>query len=208
MPDAELATRTTPDASPAARVPAVAAMRVMIIDAEEATREAMRRVLEREGCPVQTARDGETALRLLEQEPADVVLVDLKLPGMDGFKVTEHVTLRFAGRTVVVVVSALATVEAAVEVTQHGAFAFLVKPFAPNELVKVIHRAADQGRLIGERERYLSELAGERSLSHQMISSMHEGVVVLNIRREPVLMNPRAEYFLGRHFREGMSGYS
>ena len=60
-----------------------------------------------------------------------------------------------------------------------------------------------QWRLIREREKYLSELAGERNLSHQMISSMHEGVVVLNIRREPVLMNPRAEHFLGTHFREG-----
>ncbi len=168
-------------------------------------REGMRRVLERRGYPVRTARDGETALRLLEEEPADVALVDLKMPGIDGFKVTEHITQRFAGRTVVIIVSALATVEAAVEVTQHGAFDFLVKPFTPEDLLQVVRRAAEQRRLIGERERYLSELATERSLSHQMILSMHEGVVVLNIRREPVLMNPRAERLLGKRFREGMS---
>ena len=109
-----------------------------------------------------------------------------RCPGIDGFKVTEHITRRFAGRTVVVIVSALATVEAAVEVTQHGAFDFLVKPFTPDDLVQVVNRAAQQWRLIREREKYLSELAGERNLSHQMIASMHEGVVVLNIRREPV----------------------
>ncbi len=168
-------------------------------------REGMRRVLERRGFTVRTARDGETALRLLEEEPADVALVDLKMPGIDGFKVTEHITRRFAGRTVVVIVSALATVEAAVEVTQHGAFDFLVKPFTPEDLVQVANRAAQQWRLIRERERYLSELASERNMSHQMIASMHEGVVVLNIRKEPVLMNPRAEHFLGTHFRDGVT---
>jgi len=168
-------------------------------------REGMRRVLERRGYLVRTARDGESALSLLEVEPADVALVDLKMPGIDGFKVTESITRRFAGRTVVVIVSALATVEAAVEVTQHGAFDFLVKPFTPDDLVQVVNRAVQQWRLIREREKYLSELASERNLSHQMIASMHEGVVVLNIRKEPVLMNPRAEHFLGTHFRDGIT---
>jgi len=200
MPDVE------PAVSPAQAAPAgTETLRVIVIDDEEGMREGMRRVLERRGYAVRTARDGETALRILEESPADVALVDLKMPGIDGFKVTEHIARRFAGRTVVVIVSALATVEAAVEVTQHGAFDFLVKPFTPDDLLQVVHRAAEQWRLIGERERYLSELAGERNISHQMISSMHEGVVVLNIRRQPVLMNPRAEHFLGRRFREGMS---
>ncbi len=180
-------------------------IRILVIDDEEGMREGMRRVLERRGFSVRTARDGETALRLLEEEACDVALVDLKMPGIDGFKVTEHISRRFSGRTVVVIVSALATVEAAVEVTQHGAFDFLVKPFTPDDLLQVVGRAVQQWRLIRERERYLSELASERNLSHQMISSMHEGVVVLNIRREPVLMNPRAEHFLGKRFREGIT---
>jgi signal transduction histidine kinase len=106
---------------------------------------------------------------------------------------------------VVVIVSALATVEAAVEVTQRGAFDFLVKPFTPDDLLQVVNRAVQQWRLIREREKYLSELATERSLSHQMITSMQEGVIIMNVRREPVLMNPRAERFLGRRFREGLT---
>lgn len=204
-----------PETRPAAsdQIPAMAepaapqreSIRILVIDDEEGMREGMRRVLERRGFSVRTARDGETALRLLEELPADVALVDLKMPGIDGFKVTEHITRRFAGRTVVVIVSALATVEAAVEVTQHGAFDFLVKPFTPEDLVQVANRAAQQWRLIRERERYLSELASERNMSHQMIASMHEGVIVLNIRKEPVLMNPRAEHFLGTHFRDGIT---
>ncbi len=188
--------------SPALREEAV---RILVIDDEEGMREGMRRVLERRAFAVQTARDGETAIRMLGEAPYDLALVDLKMPGIDGFKVTEHIRQRFGGRMVVVIVSALATVEAAVEVTQRGAFDFLVKPFTPDDLLQVANRAVQQWRLIREREKYLSELATERSLSHQMIASMHEGVVVLNVRREPVLMNPRAERFLGKRFRDGVA---
>jgi signal transduction histidine kinase/DNA-binding response OmpR family regulator len=207
MPDLEPAASVTSPApaSEAATGGDRDAIRVIVIDDEEGMREGMRRVLERRGFAVRTAKDGESALRLLEEAPSDVAFVDLKMPGIDGFKVTEHITRRFAGRTVVVIVSALATVEAAVEVTQHGAFDFLVKPFTPDDLLQVVNRAVQQSRLLRERERYLSELAGERNLSHQMISSMHEGVAVLNIRRAPVLMNPRAEHLLGKRFREGMT---
>ena len=57
---------------------------MIVIDDEEGMREGMRRVLERRGFLVRTARDGETALRLLEEAPSDVALVDLKMPGIDG----------------------------------------------------------------------------------------------------------------------------
>jgi two-component system phosphate regulon sensor histidine kinase PhoR len=180
------------------------AVRVLVIDDEEGMREGMRRVLDRKGFEVRTASDGETAFKLLEENPCDIALVDLKMPGVDGFKVTEHIAERFGSRTVVVIVSALATVDAAVEVTRHGAFDFLVKPFTPGDLMMVVERAVRQRRLILERERYLSELASERNLSRQMINAMNEGVVVFNILSEPVLMNPRAEELLGIGYRDGI----
>ena len=182
-----------------------APLRVIIIDAEEGMREGMRRVLERNGYLATTATDGDTGLRQMEQSPVDVAFVSLRMPGIDGLTLTEEITQRFEGRTVVVVTSALESVEAAVEVVRHGAFDFLPKPFTPDELCRVADRAAHQWRLIREREKYLSELSGEKNLSHQLICSMHEGVVVFNIRKEPVLVNPRAEYFLGARFREGMT---
>ncbi len=180
-------------------------IRILVIDDEEGMREGMRRVLAGKGFAVRTAGDGETAMKMLDESPCDIALVDLKMPGIDGFKVTEHIAERFGSRTVVVIVSALATVDAAVEVTRHGAFDFLVKPFTPGDLMMVVERAVRQRQLIQEREKFLSELASERNLSRQMINSMSEGVIVLNIRREPVLMNPRAEQFLGIPFREELS---
>jgi len=179
-------------------------IRVLVIDGEQGMREGLRRTLERRGCVVRTAGDGQSALRLLSESPSEVALVPLTMPGMEGPVLTDQIIRRFGGRTVVVITSTRASVEAAVEVTRQGAFDFLVRPCSPENLLCVVERAAQQGRMVREREKYLSELAGERNLSHQMINSMHEGVVVLNIRREPVLMNPRAEHSLGAHFREGM----
>jgi len=181
------------------------ARRVLVIDDEEGMREAIRRVLEKKGFRARTAADGETALAMLAAEPFDIALVDLKLPGVDGFQVTEHISRTLGNRTVTVIVSALATVEAAVEVTRHGAFDFLVKPFTPDDLMEVMERASKQWRLLRDRETYLSEASSERTLSHQMINSMREGVVVLNIMGKPALMNPRAEFFLGRKWNDGLT---
>ena len=180
-------------------------LRVIVIDDEEGMREGMRRVLERRGFEVDLAEDGESAIRLLKQARYDLALVDLKMPGIDGFEVTRFINDTPGNHTVVVIVSALATVEAAVEVTRHGAFDFLVKPFTPQDLMEVVERAARQRVLIRERETFLTELNNERTLSRQLINSMHEGVIVLNIARKPVLMNPKAELFLAVQYRPELS---
>ena len=179
------------------------ALSLLVVDDEEGMREGMRRVLERKGHSVVAAADGGEALERLAGGSFDVALVDLKMPGIDGFEVTKRINE--IGRTVVVIVSALATVEAAVEVTRHGAFDFLVKPFGPDELLEVVERAGRQCRLFRERETYLSALNSERNLSRQLINSMREGLVVLNINRKPVLMNPRAESMLGVSYREDLA---
>jgi signal transduction histidine kinase len=175
-------------------------LRVLVVDDEEGMREGMRRVLERGSYRVDMAENGEEAIKLLKANSYDLALVDLKMPGIDGFEVTRYINESLGRQTVVVIVSALATVEAAMEVTRQGAFDFLVKPFTPKDLKRVVERAVRQRTLILEREKYLTELASERNLSRQLINSMHEGVVVLNINKEPVLINPKAESFLSVHY--------
>jgi len=175
-------------------------MSVIVVDDEEGMREGIARILKKQGLEVDTAPDGESAIELVKNRMYDLAFVDLKMPGIDGFKVTNFINEKTEGRTVVVIVSALATVEAAVEVTRRGAFEFLVKPFTSADLLHAFKRAVSQRRLIQDRDTYLSELNGERSYSHQLINSMQEGVIVLNIQSTPVLMNPRAEYFMGKKY--------
>jgi signal transduction histidine kinase len=179
-------------------------MRVLVVDDEEGMREGIRRVLQKRGFDVHTAGDGSAAIDLLGKTAYDIAFLDLKMPGINGFEVTEYINDNFPGRTVVVIVSALATVEAAVEVTRHGAFDFLVKPFTPKDLNAVADRALEQRRLLLDREKYLSQLNSERNLSRQLINSLQEGLVVLNIRAKPVLMNPKAEFLLGKSFGENL----
>jgi two-component system phosphate regulon sensor histidine kinase PhoR len=177
---------------------------VLVIDDEEGMREGIKRILIKRGFQVEAAKNGEEAIEFLGKKMYDIAFVDLKMPGIDGFKVTAHINEKYGNGTVVIIVSALATVEAAVEVASHGAFAFLVKPFTPTDLNQVTDRAVQQSGLIREREEYLSQLNGERNLSRQIINAMQEGLLVLNIRGEAVLMNPKAEFFLNTKFQPSM----
>jgi len=179
-------------------------LNVLVIDDEEGMREGIKRILAKRGFQVKLAQNGESAIELLDKNVFDIAFVDLKMPGIDGFKVTEYINNKIGNRTVVVIVSALATVEAAVEVTRHGAFDFLVKPFTPADLNHVTDRAVLQSNLIRDREEYLSQLNGERNLSRQLINAMQEGLLVLNIRAEVVLINPKAEFFLNTKFKPSM----
>ncbi len=176
-------------------------LRVLVVDDEEGMREGMTRILSRRLVDVETADSGEAALELLRTRTYDVALIDLKMPGVSGFDVVQRINDAAADRTVVVIVSALATVEAAVEVTRRGAFDFLVKPFSPQDLLEVFDRAMHQRQLLREREVYLSELATERTTSRHLLNCFQEGLVVLNVDAHPVLMNPRAEFLLGVQYR-------
>lgn len=179
-------------------------LKVLVVDDEEGMREGIRRVLLKRELEVDTAENGEEALAFLKKKIYDLALIDLKMPGINGFEVTEYINREIGSRTVVIIVSALATVEAAVEVTRHGAFDFLVKPFTPKDLLEVTDRAVKQLTLLRDREKYLYELNSERNLSRQLINAMQEGVIVLNINKKPVLMNPKAEFFLKKRYTENL----
>ena len=179
-------------------------VKILVVDDEEVVREAIRRILAERSYRVDLAVDGEDAIRKLDRGPYDLVLLDLRMPQVDGFRVTRHIQERWADRTVVVIVSALATVEAAMEVARHGAFDFLAKPFTPQALLAVVGRALDEHRHIRERQSTLTELNSERNLSRQIITALQEGLVVLNVQLKPVLINPRAEFLLGVRYREDL----
>ncbi len=180
-------------------------MNVLVVDDEEGMREGIRRILSKKGFTVDTAESGEKALELLKDKTYDLAFIDLKMPGIDGFKVTEYIHSEVKSNTVVIIVSAIATVEAAMEVTRHGAFDFLVKPFTPQDLIAVTERAVKQRRLIVEREKYLLQLNKERSLSNQILKSMQEGIVVVNVLKQIVLMNPKAEFYLNQKYSDELT---
>ena len=101
-------------------------------------------VLQAVGYPIRTATGGEAALELVRQEPFDLLLVDYKMPGMNGFEVVEHArAIRPA--LPFVLMTAHGTPEIMTEATRLGFAGFLSKPFTPAELRSAVAKAFDGG---------------------------------------------------------------
>jgi len=124
-------------------VPASPAPHILIIDDEEAMRDSCRRILDKVDVRVSTAPDGATGLRLLDEEPVDLLLLDLILPGESGLALLRQVRKNHP-HLPVIIVSAYGTVKSAVEAMKLGAYDFLTKPFTPKELRRLVKQALQE----------------------------------------------------------------
>ncbi|MBW2592929.1 MAG: response regulator [Deltaproteobacteria bacterium] len=171
-------------------------MQVLVVDDEQDIRDGSERILSRMGCRVFKAGRGEEGLDVLSREAVDIVLLDLKMPGMDGMEVLARIQSSDQ-QILVIVITGFATVETAIEAMKQGAYDFIPKPFEPDQLRIVINRAQDKIRLareaaelMEERKRTLADLGTEKSRIHTIIESLPSGLVVTNTKGQVVLMNP------------------
>ncbi|MGQ9920002.1 MAG: response regulator [Desulfobacca sp.] len=125
----------------------MATPRVLIVDDERNIRLTLKGALEAIGLEVDAVFQGEEALQKLSDSRYDAMLLDLRLPGMDGLAVLRQVMARFP-QTRVIIITAYGTVEAVLEAMRLGAVDFLQKPFEPEEVREIIGRALarDAGR--------------------------------------------------------------
>src|SRR5215813_3302375 len=138
--------------------------RILVIDDEAAIRDSLKMTLEYEGYEFLGAATGQEGLALLEREGPDLVLLDVKMPGMDGLEVLDRIRA-LNDALPVVVVSGHGTISTAVEATKKGAFDFIEKPFASDRVLVSLRNALDQRRLRDE-NRSLKKAVEVR---HQMI---------------------------------------
>lgn len=113
--------------------------RILVVDDEKNIRLTVPQALEPLGMPVETAVNGEEALEKMAEEPFDLVLLDLKMPGMDGMDVLRSIA-RDQPRSRVIIVTAHGTVESAVEAMKLGAVDYIQKPFSPAEIRELASR--------------------------------------------------------------------
>jgi two-component system, NtrC family, nitrogen regulation response regulator NtrX len=156
--------------------------RVLVIDDESAIRDSLKMTLEYEGYEVLGAATGQEGLSLAEREAPDLVLLDVKMPGMDGIEVLER--LRSMNDSVpVIVVSGHGTISTAVDATKKGAFDFIEKPFASDRVLVSLRNALDHRQLRDE-NRSLKKAVEVR---HQMIGDSRalENVMAAVARAAP-----------------------
>jgi two-component system nitrogen regulation response regulator NtrX len=118
-------------------------MHIVIIDDEPNIRTALRDILEDEGYEVSEAGDGENGLRLLDVSPADIVLLDVKLPKRDGMAILGDIKSRMP-KTEVVMISGHSDIETAVGALRKGAYDFLEKPLSLPKVRVVVAHAAEK----------------------------------------------------------------
>ena len=119
--------------------------RILVVDDEEVVRLSHIRTLASMHCSVEVVRDGNEALQVMERRPADVVLLDLRMPGMDGMSVLKLIKQRWP-ETEVVIITGYPNVETAKEAVRLGAYDYLAKPVGPDEVINVANGAITQKR--------------------------------------------------------------
>jgi two-component system response regulator AtoC len=161
-------------------------VRILIADDEKGLRDSIAEYLELDGLEVETAENGLSALRLMEDEVFDVLVMDLKMPGADGLEVLKQLKITESDIPVIMI-SAFGDVNDAVEAMKLGAEDYLVKPFETEELRLKVLRTGEKQRMRLEIERL--RLKGDPGRTMESSNPEMRKLIVLAQRAAPTPAN-------------------
>ncbi|MCK5313049.1 MAG: sigma-54-dependent Fis family transcriptional regulator [Desulfobacteraceae bacterium] len=131
--------------------------KILTVDDEEDMTRLLKRTLEPEiNCNVSMAYSAQMAINILANDTFDLVICDIKMPGMDGLGLLDHITQSFPDLTVVML-TAFGNIDLAVKAIKKGAYDFISKPFDQNEIIFKIKKALERSSLLSENKRLLNE---------------------------------------------------
>ncbi len=142
--------------------------KVLIVDDEMLMRNFLVETLKRKGIEAVQAENGEKALKLIQEQSFDMVITDLKMPGITGMDVLKKIK-ELSPRTFVMIITAFGTIENAVEAMKAGAFHYLIKPFSPESLIANIEKANQHMALL-EENAYLRQQVESNCYSRDVIA--------------------------------------
>jgi len=157
---------------------------ILVVDDEKRIRSGCVKMLTEDGFPATSAETAEAGLAILEKEHFDIILLDLMMPGMPGLDALVRIRALHPD-TVVIVITGYATLEYSIEAMKKGAFDFIPKPFAPEDLRRVVHKAVEYIRT-------LQDIATETSRMRVLINHLSDGVLAIDNQKKIVLANPAA----------------
>ncbi|MFW5878380.1 MAG: sigma-54-dependent transcriptional regulator [Myxococcota bacterium] len=131
---------------------------VLVVDDEEGVRRTLAIILDEGGYDVRAVADGTAALKEIERSDFEVVVTDVRMPGVGGLELLERVR-ETSPETTVIVMSAYGNQDTAIEAVKRGAYDFISKPFKPDEMVLLLRKAEEREALRSENRRLRAELA-------------------------------------------------
>lgn len=152
----------------------MASEKILIVDDELFVRELLLEFLSMQGYEVILADSGEKAIQMMNTQPADVVLLDLKMTGMDGIEALKQIRNSAPG-AIAIIMTGYPTIESSIEALRHGACDYVIKPFKLNELKSSIENALEEHKFkseIGKLKDRINELETELKRA----SNLHPGV--------------------------------
>lgn len=133
---------------------------LLVVDDEESVRDSLLNWFLEDGFEVECAENANKALAMLENRNFDIILTDIKMPGMDGLELLKRIKT-IQKEAIVIIMTAFAAVDTAVQALKNGAFDYVTKPFDPDDLSHLIRNASRQIVLAGENEQLKSHLTLE-----------------------------------------------
>lgn len=124
---------------------------ILIVDDEDSVRESLQSWFIEDGYIAETAGNAKIALGMIENKVFDIILADIKMPGMDGLEMQRRIKA-LNRDSVVIIMTAFASVDTAVRVLKDGAFDYITKPFDPDDLSHLVRNASRQIQLLKENE--------------------------------------------------------
>lgn len=134
--------------------------KILVVDDKQIMRDSVGTTLQRGGYKVVVASDGETAMRMVDEHHPAMVVSDLKMPGMGGIQLLEHLKQKDK-HLPVLLMTAFGTIETAVEAMRLGAYDFIQKPFDAEQLVQLVRSGVEHRNLVKENEALGDELREE-----------------------------------------------
>lgn len=141
--------------------------RILVVDDEMIVCESCKRILEEEGYEVEIALSGKEAFEEMKANPFDIVITDLKMPGIDGMEVLSTFRREYPD-SIIIMITGFSTVETAVEAMKLGAFDYIPKPFTPDEVTIVVKKAIEKKSLLLENI-YLRQELQEKYGFHNIV---------------------------------------
>ena len=165
---------------------------VLIVDDEHSAREFCKEILKDQGFRIDLADSGERALEILENRETDIVLTDVRMPGMDGMDLLKEIKGKYP-ETDVVVMTGFGSIESAVKATKLGAYDYITKPFKVEDLRRAVRRLAEMRELAAENKLLKEQLRTHEDFANMVgvsprIQKIYRLISKAAAKRHPVLI--------------------